>query len=290
MPRTSTSFLAGLAVLTVCAPAALSGPAAAVSKPEAWERGSWTNVQVIAHRGASAYAPENTLTSFRTAGRMGADLIELDIRQTKDRELVAVHDKTLTRTTDVKRRFPKLKPWRVEDLTLKQIKRLDAGSWFNPKFKGERVPTLTEALRTIKTTGAGALVELKNPEQYPGLTGRLVSRLKADPYWTNSERLTVQSFSWRYVKAVNEALPAVRGAVLGHPAEDRLLGLRWYADAVHPAAKTVTPAYIANAHQRWMEVYVYTVDDQATMRRLINAGVDGITTNRPDVLRALRQF
>ncbi|MEO3783553.1 glycerophosphodiester phosphodiesterase family protein [Actinocorallia sp. B10E7] len=282
MPRLRAPiFLAGLAAL---APLVVAGPAAADR-----ERRVWAGVQIIAHRGASAYAPENTLAAFRLAGQMRADLIELDVRQTKDGHLVVVHDRTLTRTTDVKRRFPKLKPWRVRDLTLKQIKKLDAGSWFARRYKGERVPTLAEALRTIKAARAKALVELKNPEEYPGLTRRLVAQLEDDPYWTSYERLTVQSFSWRYVKAVNDALPAVRGTVLGRPDSAELFGVRWYAEAVHPSKQSVTAQYVRDAHQRWLEIYAYTINDEDTMLRLLEYGVDGITTDRPDLLWDLRQ-
>lgn len=282
MPRPRALFTS--TALATCAVLALAGPASADR-----ERRAWAHVEIIAHRGASAHAPENTLAAFRTAARMGADLIELDVRQTRDGHLVVVHDRTLTRTTDVKKRFPKLKPWRVGDLTLKQIKKLDAGSWFGRRHKGERVPTLAEALRTVKAARLKALVELKNPEEYPGITGRLLSQVEDDAYWTSYERLTVQSFSWRYVRAVTEALPAVRGTVLGHPGTLELLGVRWYAGAVHPAKGNITPAYVRDAHLRWLDVYAYTVNDADTMVRLLEYGVDGITTDRPDLLWELRQ-
>ncbi|WP_232835553.1 glycerophosphodiester phosphodiesterase [Actinocorallia populi] len=273
-----------MTALAVCAPLVLAGPAAADR-----ERRAWAHVEIIAHRGASAHAPENTLAAFRLAGRMGADLIELDVRQTRDGHLVVVHDRTLARTTDVERRFPRLKPWRVSDLTLKQIKSLDAGSWFGRRYRGERVPTLAETLRVVKAARLKALVELKNPEEYPGVTRRFVSQVKDDSYWTSYERLTVQSFSWRYVRAVNDALPAVRGTVLGRPDSFELLGVRWYAEAVHPAKGTVTAEYVRDAHQRWLDIYAYTVNDEETMLRLLRYGVDGITTDRPDLLRELRQ-
>jgi len=282
MPRLRAPV--SLTVLAFLAPLVIAGPAAADR-----ERRAWAHVQIIAHRGASAYAPENTLAAFRMAGQMRADLIELDVRQTRDGHLVVVHDRTLTRTTDVKKRFPRLKPWRVQDLTLKQIKKLDAGSWFSRRHRGERVPTLAESLRTIKTARSKALVELKNPGEYPGITRRLVSQVERDSYWTSHERLTVQSFSWRYVKAVTDALPAVRGTVLGHPDSTELFGVRWYAKAVHPSEKVITPSYVRDAHQRWLEIYAYTIDDEDTMLRLLQYGVDGITTNRPDLLWELRQ-
>ncbi|GAA3233494.1 glycerophosphodiester phosphodiesterase [Actinocorallia longicatena] len=244
----------------------------------------------IAHRGASAYAPENTLASFRLAARMGADVTELDVQQTRDHKLVVVHDETLKRTTNVEKVYPKLKPWRVKDLTLKQIKKLDAGSWFGRTYKGERIPTLAQALRTVADSGTGMLLELKRPDLYPGMTDRVIATIKTDPRWRDSDRLTVQSFSWRYLKPVHERLRSARTAALGKPRADQLFGLRWYADAVHPDHRTVTPEYAREVHSQWMDLYAYTINDRATMRRMISYGVDGIVTNRPDVLaRTLRR-
>jgi len=120
---------------------------------------------VVAHRGASAYAPEHTLASYRLALTQGADYVEQDLAVTSDGVLICLHDETLERTTNVEHVFPDRRPWLANDFTLAEIKRLDAGSWFDPKFAGERVPTFQEAIDLVKGQ-AGIYPELKAPELY----------------------------------------------------------------------------------------------------------------------------
>jgi len=122
---------------------------------------------VVAHRGASAYAPEHTLASYRLALAQGADYVEQDLAVTSDGVLICLHDETLERTTDVEHVFPDRRPWLANDFTLAEIKRLDAGSWFDPTFAGERVPTFQEAIDLVKGK-AGIYPELKAPELYAG--------------------------------------------------------------------------------------------------------------------------
>ena len=132
----------------------------------------------VAHRGASAYAPEHTLAAYRLAIEMGADFVEQDLAVTKDGVLVCLHDATLERTTNVADVFPDRavsislegktrKAWVANDFTLAEIKQLDAGSWFDAKFKGEKVPTFDEAVALVKGR-AGLFPELKTPEIYEG--------------------------------------------------------------------------------------------------------------------------
>ncbi len=131
---------------------------------------------LVAHRGASAYAPENTLAAYRLAIEMGADFIEQDLEVTRDGVLICLHDASLERTTNVAKVFPDRfativvdgkprKTWLANDFTLAEIKRLDAGSWFNASFAGERVPTFDEAVALVKGK-AGLYPELKTPEMY----------------------------------------------------------------------------------------------------------------------------
>ena len=122
---------------------------------------------VVAHRGASAYAPEHTLASYRLALAQGADYVEQDLAVTSDGILICLHDETLERTTNVEHVFPDRRPWLANDFTLAEIKRLDAGSWFDPKFAGERIPTFQEAIDLVKGK-AGIYPELKAPELYAG--------------------------------------------------------------------------------------------------------------------------
>jgi glycerophosphoryl diester phosphodiesterase len=132
----------------------------------------------VAHRGASAYAPEHTLAAYQLAIEMGADYVEQDLAVTKDGVLICLHDGSLERTTNVEELFPDRvstqtiegktrRAWLANDFTLAEIKTLDAGSWFNPKFKGEKVPTFDEAVRLVKGK-AGLFPELKVPEIYAG--------------------------------------------------------------------------------------------------------------------------
>jgi glycerophosphoryl diester phosphodiesterase len=132
----------------------------------------------VAHRGASGYAPEHTLAAYKLAIEMGADYVEQDLAVTKDGILICLHDGSLERTTNVETVFPDRvstqtiegktrKAWLANDFTLAEIKNLDAGSWFDPKFSGEKVPTFDEAVALIRGK-AGIFPELKVPEIYAG--------------------------------------------------------------------------------------------------------------------------
>ncbi|ROO84031.1 glycerophosphoryl diester phosphodiesterase [Actinocorallia herbida] len=283
MPRLGAVLVTAVSLpLVLPAAPALAGPAAA---PAA--RADAGDVVVIAHRGASAYAPENTVSAIREAGLRGADLVEVDLRQTKDGKLVVMHDAGLTRTTDARRKFPKRKSWRVHDLTLAQVRKLDAGLWFGRVHRGEKVPTLTEALKAVKAARLGVILELKNPGQYPGMTSQVAKALKSDSYWLTEGRALVQSFDWPAVREINGKLPAaVRTGVLGRPNFADMLGARFYADVLHVEKGSAGAAYVAQAHNALYRVYAYTANDGAAARRLVASGVDGITTDRPDVLRA----
>ncbi|MCO6011712.1 glycerophosphodiester phosphodiesterase [Actinoallomurus purpureus] len=246
-----------------------------------------TPVADVGHRGASAYAPENTLASFRQAKTRHADYFELDVQQTKDHKLIVMHDATLDRTTNAEKVFPHGSPWRIRDYTLKQVKKLDAGSWFSAKYKGERVPTLGETLRAMDGKGLKLLLEIKNPSLYPGMTARIASALRADPYWLRSGRLIVQSFESSSLKTFHKLLPSVPLGLLGTPTTGQLPAVAKYARYVNPKYTTVTSGYVKKVHQRHMKVFVWIVNDRSTMRRMIGYGVNGIITNRPDTLRSV---
>ncbi|WP_433239606.1 glycerophosphodiester phosphodiesterase [Streptosporangium sp. CA-135522] len=241
----------------------------------------------VAHRGASAYAPENTIAAFETAHERHADMFELDVQETRDHELVLMHDTTLARTTDVERVFPDRAPWRVGDLTLAEIRRLDAGSWFSSKYKGEPVPTLGETLRTMGGSRLGLLLEIKAPQLYQGIEARVADELRRNPSWLNPGRLIVQSFDWDSMRVFHRAMPQVEIGLLGTPTTARLPELADFAGRINPPYDDLTPDYVRRVHDHHMEVFAWTVDDPEIMRRLISYRVDGIITNRPDVLHAL---
>jgi glycerophosphoryl diester phosphodiesterase len=140
------------------------------------DSGAAARKQLVGHRGASAYAPEHTLASYRLALEQGVDYVEQDLAVTKDGVLICLHDPTLDRTTNVEEMFPNrssivtwegrsVRGWLANDFTLEEIKKLDAGSWFDSKFAGERIPTFQEAVDLVKGK-AGMYPELKVPELY----------------------------------------------------------------------------------------------------------------------------
>ncbi|MCW2887003.1 MAG: glycerophosphoryl diester phosphodiesterase [Streptosporangiaceae bacterium] len=240
----------------------------------------------IAHRGASAYAPENTLASFREAARRHANLFELDVRRTKDGRLIIMHDATLDRTTDAKRVFRHRAPWRISDFTLAEIRRLDAGSWKGRRFRGERVPTLGQTLRAMEGSGLGLLLEVKTPARNPGIGERVAAELRADRSWLRPGRLIVQSYDWDFARRFHRLLPQVAVGLLGTARAGQLRGLGEYAGYLNSPYQKVTTSYVARAHRLHLKVFAWTVDDPAVMRRMIATGVDGIITDRPGTIPA----
>ncbi|MFC7382142.1 glycerophosphodiester phosphodiesterase [Sphaerisporangium rhizosphaerae] len=270
--------------------ATVSGPAAAVLNPASAvsaATAATASVVTVAHRGASADAPENTISAFRLAREQGADMFELDVQETRDHKLVLMHDTTLTRTTDVERVFPGRAPWRVRDLTLAQIRKLDAGSWFAARYKDEPVPTLGETLRAMDGGGLGLLLEIKAPELYPGIEARVAAELRREASWLQPGRLVVQSFGWASMRGFHRIMPRVPIGLLGTPSTTQLPGLARFARQVNPPYGNLTARYVRWVHDHGMEVFAWTVDDVGTMRRLISYGVDGIITNRPGLADAL---
>jgi glycerophosphoryl diester phosphodiesterase len=258
---------------------ALAAPATAATAAPA--------VLNVAHRGASAYAPENTIAAFELAGKHRADMFELDVQETKDHELVLMHDTTLSRTTNVERVYPGLSPWNVGDLTLAQIGKLDAGSWLSEEYAGERVPTLGEALRAMSGSGMGLLLEVKKPELYPGIERRIADELRRHSSWLSPGRLVVQSFDFESMRRFHRLLPDVPIGLLGTPSTAALPELATFADQINPQYTTLTASYVRRVQGLGMQVLTWTVDNPDVMRRMLTYRVDGIITNKPDVLDEL---
>ncbi|MEG8280859.1 glycerophosphodiester phosphodiesterase [Streptomyces sp. AHA2] len=249
---------------------------------------------VIAHRGASAYAPENTLAAVDKAAELGIRWVENDVQRTKDGELVVMHDDNLRRTTDAEEVFPGRAPWKVKDFTFAEIARLDAGSWFDPAYAGTRVPTLEQFVDRLERRHLKLVLEIKHPELYPGIERETLKVLSNEGWLDRSHvsaRLIVQSFSPDSVRTVHELRPSVRTAILGTPSMSDVLDYARFTDQVNPSVGSLSPAYVASVHAftgphgRPLKVFVWTVDDAATARRVAGYGVDGILTNRPDVVR-----
>ncbi len=233
-----------------------------------------TKPLICAHRGASAVAPENTMAAFRAAKRLGADSFELDTYLTADGVAVLLHDGTVDRTTDGTGPIGKL--------TLAEVRKLDAGSWKDARYKGEPVPTLEEAL--VNRDGLYVNIELKaTPETYAPLAKEVVRLIEKHRL---EKAVIISSFSADALKEVKRLNPKVRtGYLYGakvpevHPEP---------LDAVHPHFGAVTPEYMAWARDKGYQVNVWTVDGPDEMRRLIDLGVDSIITNVPNVLHEVR--
>lgn len=244
----------------------------------------------IAHRGASVAAPENTLAAVRAAAALGADMVEVDVRRTRDGALVVVHDATWTRTTDVARVLPSRRPWRVADLTLAEVRLLDAGSAHSPVHAGEPVPTLSDVLDLVGDLGLGLQLELKSPSAYAGIVDDLLAELRA---WVARSAgrpippVVVQSFDIVAMKELATRAPGVRVGVLGTPPPSHLPVLAGWAQQVNPRHTTVDRAYVERVHALGMGCLVWTVDRPWAMRRAVRLGVDGVITNRPDLLRSV---
>jgi glycerophosphoryl diester phosphodiesterase len=250
---------------------------------------------VVAHRGASAHAPENTLEAVDAAHALGADWVENDVQRTKDGVLVVIHDADLKRTTDAEQIFPSRAPWRVGDFTAAELARLDAGSWKNPRFKGARIPTLTQYLRRVDENGQKLLMEIKDPQLYPGIEGDAMKVLGQED-WLDARhvrhRLIIQSFSAGSVRTVHRLRPDIRTAFLGTPPVAQLPRYAAFTDQINSDLTTISASYVKavhalhGAHGARMRVYAWTVNDAATACRVARFGVDGLITNRPDTVAA----
>ncbi|MFS2293758.1 MAG: glycerophosphodiester phosphodiesterase [Actinomadura sp.] len=284
---------ASSAIVVPAAPAVAAPPPGVPEPRPRMHAAPAREIANVAHRGASAYAPENTLAALRLARAQHADMFEIDVQQTKDRKLVLMHDTTLARTTNVEEVYPNRAPWRVSDFTLAEIKRLDAGSWFGIRYRGERVPTLDEVLKAMDGQGLGMLLEVKSPALYPGIEMRIAAALKRAPSWLRPDpkerRLVVQSFDWDSVRRFRNAMPKVPVGLIGKAKVQDLPGLASFADQINPTFTDLDPSYVNRVHAARMDVLTWTLDDAGDMRKAAELGVDGIITNRPDVLWSVLQ-
>ncbi|WP_320777084.1 glycerophosphodiester phosphodiesterase [Streptomyces sp. CRN 30] len=277
----ASAFVGMTAALLFPAPAAHAAPA--TDRPV-----------VVAHRGASAYAPENTLAAVDKAADLGFRWVENDVQRTKDGELVVIHDTTLARTTNVEELYPGRSPWNVRDFTAAEIARLDAGSWFGSRYEGARVPTLEQYVDRVSHNHQKLVLEIKSPELYPGIEQQTLKVLSNEGWLSpghQRSRLVVQSFSADSVRTVHELRPGVRTGFLGTPAVAELPEYARFADQINARYTTISAEYVAaiqanvGPHGKPLKILTWTVDTAADARRVAGYGVDGIITNAPDVVR-----
>ncbi|MCL4868087.1 MAG: glycerophosphodiester phosphodiesterase [Anaerolineae bacterium] len=252
-------------------------------------------VLVIAHQGGEHLRPDNTLPAFQNAYDLGADVLELDIHSTADGHLVVIHDATVDRTTNGS--------GRVNDLTLAQIKTLDAAyQWphnrenptdFPYRDQGITVPTLEEIFQTFPR----ARINIEIKQHQPPITGPLCDLIQQ---YNKEEEVLVVSFNDETIKAFRESCPGVATGAASN--ETRLffgLNTAFLGATYQPSMEAfqvpeyfgsihvLTGRFVRGAHRQNIQVHVWTIDDPAEMRRFIDLGVNGIITNRPDLLLEL---
>ena len=230
-------------------------------------------MHIMGHRGAAAYEPENTLRSIRTALAMGVAAVEVDVQLTRDGELAVIHDDTVDRTTNG--------AGAVRDFTLAELKKLDAG-------QGEAIPSLAEVVEEVAGK-AHLVIEVKHPEAAPALVNFFQARDIFD-------RTHVISFWHPVVKALKEQEPRLRTGILlvGCPADPVGLARAALAEALVLHYGYVTPDLVTAAHAAGLLVYIWNIDDVETLKPYLALNLDGIGSNRPDVLvnyvRSLRSL
>ncbi|SDX02910.1 glycerophosphoryl diester phosphodiesterase [Marininema mesophilum] len=249
----------------------------------------------IAHRGASGHAPEHTMPSYELGKKMGADYTEIDIQMTKDGKLINMHDETLDRTTEG--------TGAVKDHTLAEIKKLDAGSWFNkeypklanPKFVGLKVPTLDEVL-THFGNKTKYYIETKSPEVYPGMEEKLLKTLKAHglltPEALKKKQVIIQSFSAASLKKIHKINPQIpliqllwyEEKGLGKITEKEMDEIDNYAYGVGPNIEKINRDYVQKVRKHGLDIHPYTINDKKQMKQAIEWGVTGMFTNYADRL------
>jgi glycerophosphoryl diester phosphodiesterase len=295
----------------------LLGPSAGiVSAQEGRVMPPFTRPTLVAHRGASAYAPEHTLEAYRLALKQGADFVEPDLQITKDGVLVCLHDVTLERTTNVRQVFPDRarevngrKTWPVTEFTLAEVRKLDAGSWMDAKFAGARVPTFQELIDEVRGK-AGVIPETKAPEDYAKL-GLSMEKLVMEALAKNKldkpgadpkTPVIIQSFSAESLKLLRKdhgcRLPLVflvSGASSPHATAEGLKKVKEFADGIRPGKAVVLarPELVKDAHALGLSVSVWTFGTkqpkqyEAVRKELVHfvreLKVDAVFTDNPDL-------
>ena len=254
-----------------------------------------TGVMLVAHRGAVDHAPESTLAAFDQAVADRADRISLDVHLTRDGVPVVIHDRDLRRTTNAEQVFPGRAPWTVSDFTLAEVGTVDAGSWYGAGgFTGSRVPTLDEVLTELAATPVSLMVEAKTPAQHggvPGIGAAIKAVLDRHPEWAGNTaagtpRVVLESFDWGFLHDMTATYPGLPVALLGDVTPDDIAANPW-AGEVDVRHTVLTADTVSAAHQAQLPVGTWTPNAVADLQRVLDLGVDRVTTDHADRLRAM---
>ena len=234
---------------------------------------------IIAHRGASGYAPENTLAAFAKAVELGAVSVEFDVQKTRDGELVVIHDTNLARLGGLRKSVGKL-AW-------KDLSTLDVGAWFDSKFRGQTVPTLVDTLDALEEGRKDVEIQLEikhGLRPYRGIERRVVDLLRSWP--GGYGKVVLSSFRHKTLWKVRELLPDAR---LGYLAGATRLkaavreASRLGCESVHQSHRRVNRAWVDAVHAAGMKLLVYTVNTKKDLEQIRALGVDGVFSNFPDI-------
>lgn len=245
------------------------------------ERASDTRPLIVAHRGSSGAAPENTLAAFRQAVADGAEMIECDVRLTRDGHMVILHDRSVHRTTDGR--------GYVWNLTLDELRSLDAGSWFDKRFDGERIPTLHEVLECLPP-GFPINIEVKTdgqPNIRPSFEERLASFIAGRKLYS---RVLVSSFDHAFLRRLHGLDPRIRIGVLYTPLRDMTrtpsgLARRVGATVFICSIGQLRKRFVADAHRHSLTVGCYGVNTNRQLQKALHYGADAIITDYPKEMR-----
>ena len=233
------------------------------------------DTEITAHRGGAWKAPENTISALQYTIDSGADYAEIDVQETKDGELILLHDDSLKRTAGVKKN--------VWDMTLKQVEKLDAGASFHKKFRGEKIPEFTEALKFCK----GRLdlnIEIKYNGKNKGIVNKVVRAIKENHF---EDHCVVTSMNYQFLKQIKKIAPEIRTGYIMTMTYGGVQGME-AADFFSVKHTYVDEKFVTQAHAFGKEVHVWTVNYKGDAKRMLDIGADNIITDDPIMVRKVQ--
>lgn len=233
------------------------------------------DTEITAHRGGAWKAPENTISALQYTIDSGADYAEVDVQETKDGELILLHDDSFKRTAGVKKN--------VWDMTLKQVEKLDVGASFHKKFRGEKIPEFTEVLKFCK----GRLdlnIEIKYNGKNKGIVNKVVREIKENHF---EEYCVVTSMNYQFLKQIKKIAPEIRTGYIMTMTYGGVQGME-AADFFSVKHTYVDEKFVTQAHALGKEVHVWTVNYKGDAKRMLDIGADNIITDDPIMVRKVQ--
>lgn len=244
-------------------------PIVANQKPMPVSRVSQRKTQIVGHRGAAGLAPENTLAAFQVAIDLNVDGIEFDVQRSVDDHLVVIHDGAVNRTSNGM--------GVVQNMTLAQLQALDAGSWFDPRFRGEKIPSLDDLFDLMGGNDLLLYLEIKDPFRYEGMEAQIADKIRAYDF---VDRVQVRSFYHDSLHVFHEIAPEVAISELWYEAVPTLDETHYLTlDLLY---SLYTPEIIDELHGRGQKLTAWTVNEVELGQQLMAWGLDGLTTDFPD--------